>query len=383
MQSKIITPATIGILATLLFTLGARADEIKELNAYYFGNSYTGNTMPGLHPLLGSSAGKQWKVHACINPGVPIWTHTKKLMDKGKDYEAFVQAAPQTDAIVMLIFAGPGLERKVTEVYQGAVKFDQPTDIGDINACTYIICEYLKHNSKGRAYIYTAWPGIPEARDFRKRVQDESRKAMLNEGLSREEILAKVKERKLTHEEMEPLRKKFDYSAGWLAKYDPAECNPGGSPNTHCREHMYRAMEGVKKNFPEMWAEGRLGMIPVGDVFLELDKKMRAGQVPGIVNVGEFSADGGHLRSGLPRYTLAATYYAALFREHPGKVDWKIFQDRANYESKKFGFYVHQPDLAVHLDITPERAKVVNDTIWEVVKGHPYTQIPGREGDSR
>jgi len=86
MQSKIITPATIGILATLLFTLGARADEIKELNAYYFGNSYTGNTMPGLHPLLGSSAGKQWKVHACINPGVPIWTHTKKLMDKGKDY---------------------------------------------------------------------------------------------------------------------------------------------------------------------------------------------------------------------------------------------------------------------------------------------------------
>jgi hypothetical protein len=138
-----------------------------------------------------------------------------------------------------------------------------------------------------------------------------------------------------------------------------------------------------KKNFPEMWAEGRLGMIPVGDVFLELDKKMRAGQVPGIVNVGEFSADGGHLRSGLPRYTLAATYYAVLFREHPDKVDWRIFQDRANYDSKKFGFYVHQPDLAVHLDITPERAKAINDTIWEVVKGHPYTQIPGREGDSR
>ncbi len=43
---------------------------------------------------------------------------------------------------------------------------------------------------------------------------------------------------------------------------------------------------------------------------------------------------------------------------------------------------VHVPDfnhlshnLAVHLDITPERAKVVNDTIWEVVSGHPYTGV--------
>jgi len=136
---------------------------------------------------------------------------------------------------------------------------------------------------------------------------------------------------------------------------------------------MVAVMEGLKKSFPELWHEGRLGMIPVGDVFLELDKKMKAGEVPGIINIGEYSADGGHLRSGLPRYTLAATYYAVLFREHPGKVDWKIFQERSNYESGKFGFYVHQPDLAVHLDITPDRAAVVNDTIWSVVKDHPYT----------
>jgi len=140
---------------------------------------------------------------------------------------------------------------------------------------------------------------------------------------------------------------------------------------------MVAVMEGVKKNFPDLWKEGRLGMIPVGDVFLELDKKMRGREVPGIVNIGEYSADGGHLRSGLPRYTLAATYYAVLFREHPDNLDWKIFQDRSNYDSGKYGFYVHQPDLAVHLDITPERAKVVNETIWEVLSEHPYTHQRG------
>jgi hypothetical protein len=184
-------------------------------------------------------------------------------------------------------------------------------------------------------------------------------------------VMKRIKIRKPNHEEMEPLRKSFDYAAHWLKEYDPA--NPDG--NTHCRAHMFAVMEGLKKDFPDLWKEGRLGMIPVGDVFLELDKKMRAGQIPGIVNVGEFSADGGHLRSGLPRYTLAATYYAVLFREHPGAVDWKIFQERSNYDSGKFGFYVHQPDLAVHVDITPQRAKVVNDTIWEVVSEHPYTGV--------
>ena len=70
------------------------------------------------------------------------------------------------------------------------------------------------------------------------------------------------------------------------------------------------------------------------------------------------------------------TYYAVLFRDHPENVDWKVFQDRSNYDSGKYGFYVHQPDLAVHLDITPERAKAVNDTIWEVVLKHPYTAVP-------
>jgi hypothetical protein len=258
--------------------------------------------------------------------------------------------------------------------------------------------------------------------------------------------MATIKKIKPNHEQMEPLRKSFDYPSQWLNEgYVPnfpketkdrlqryrgllnrshrprapevtlstlAEAGetdnatvrtdlkmvgwgdkpiePGGlekklnaflnaATRTHCRQHMWAAMDGLIETFPRLWKQGRLGMVPVGDVFLELDKKMRAGEVPGMVNIGEYSADGGHLRSGLPRYTLAATYYAVLFREHPNNVDWKIFQDRSNYDSGKYGFYVHQPDLAVHLDITPERARVVNNTIWQVVSDHPY--VPMAYGD--
>jgi len=83
------------------------------------GNSFTGNTMPGLHPLLGESAGKKWTVEASIAPGIPIWAHMKKQMDRGPDYEKFQKAGPETDAIVMLIFGGDGLSSIVTEKWQG------------------------------------------------------------------------------------------------------------------------------------------------------------------------------------------------------------------------------------------------------------------------
>jgi hypothetical protein len=418
------------------------ADEIKCLRTFYFGNSFTGNTMPGLHPQLGESSGKKWTVDASIAPGIPIWAHMKKQMDKGPDYEKFQRIGPQTDAIVMLIFGGDGLSNFVREKWQGKVKFDQPTDIGDIAACSYLIREFLKLNPDGRAYIYTAWPGIPGVKELRARIQEEAIQSAMRPGESRRDVMKRIKKRKPNHEEMEPLRKSFDYASQWLnqgyvanfpkatkdrlQKYrgllnrsrrprtpkvalanlaDAAETHEAivradlklvgwidesiepnaleakidsfltAATRTHCRQHMWAVMDGLIDTFPELWKKGRLGMVPVGDVFLELDKKMRAGEVSGIVNVGEFSADGGHLRSGLPRYTLAATYYAVLFRDHPGNVDWKIFQGRSNYDSGKYGFYVHQPDLAVHLDITPERAKAVSETIWEVVSKHPYAAL--------
>jgi hypothetical protein len=33
--------------------------------------------------------------------------------------------------------------------------------------------------------------------------------------------------------------------------------------------------------------------------------------------------------------------------------------------------------FGTHLDITEERAKVINDTLWEVVGQHPYTHVTG------
>jgi hypothetical protein len=426
------------------------AEEMRQVNAYYFGNSFLENSMPGLHGALGKSAGKEWNVTASIYAGIPIWCHMNYLTVKPRldDLNKFNAAAPKCDTIVMLIYGGHGLSH-VSKGYWG-MEFPQPTDIGDINACATIIDMFLKHNPNGRAFIYTAWPGIPEAASFRKRVKDEVAAGARAQGLSREETLKLVKERKPTHAEMEPIRQRFDYAEEWmtgdyipesatveqrdrLQKYATAlrlnpKTNPKPSttiaglaeatgiaeatvaadlsavriaekdltaadiatrvgqyvnewPHTHSRAHMWAVMEGLKKRYPAMWQEGRLGIIPHGDVFLALDKKMRAGQVPGVVNVGEYSTDGGHIRAGLPRYTLAATCYAVLFRDNPNHLDWKLMADRDDYVkdekglNKVGGVYTHIPDLGEVLEITPERAKAVNDTIWEFVQNHPYTQV--------
>lgn len=342
-------------VAGVLVATPGRADEIKSVKSFYYGNSFTGNTMPGLHPELVKGTDRQWQVGAAIAAGVPIWSHMKDVMDKSAPAMKGIEG--DYDAVVVQVFAGEGLEKVVTEMWQGKIKFGQPTDVGDIAAVTYIAKAFLAAHPAARAYVYTSWPGIP--------VEE-----LATEGGATLKAGEKFNKAGLSEEQMEVFRKKFDYEKAWLADYDPA--NPKGK--THTRAHMYAVMEGVKKNLPDLWSEGRLGMIPVGDVFLAIDKKMRSGAVPGLENIGQYYSNG-HLRAGLPRYTLAATFYAVLFRDHPQRLKYQMYDDIGNFAAGKFGYYVHQPDLGQKVDITPERAKIVNDTIWEVVTHHPHTGV--------
>ena len=139
---------------------------------------------------------------------------------------------------------------------------------------------------------------------------------------------------------------------------------------THCRQHMWAVMDGLIKKVPGT-VERRTAWHGAGAVtcFSNWTRKCVLAKcrawstsvnTPPTADTCAAVCRGTRWRPPTTRCCSAST---------PGKVDWKIFQERSNYDSGKFGFYVHQPDLAVHLDITPERAKVVNDTIWEVVSG--------------
>jgi hypothetical protein len=129
---------------------------------------------------------------------------------------------------------------------------------------------------------------------------------------------------------MTPLMREFNFAEEWLAKYERVEVPPWGSKHTHSRDYVWQLMDLLKAKYPKLWREKRLVLIPNGDVFLALDKKLRAGEMPGVENVGFFSRDGGHVRAGLPRYTLAATCFAVMFREHPKALDYTIYNDLEN-----------------------------------------------------
>jgi hypothetical protein len=55
-----------------------------------------------------------------------------------------------------------------------------------------------------------------------------------------------------------------------------------------------------------------------------------------------------------------------MFRQRPEALDWSIYNDPEHYTNENitqldFGGYIHQSDLGVLLEITPERVQIVND----------------------
>jgi hypothetical protein len=319
------------------------------------------------------------KVQTQLGPGWQIWMHVDTFY-KNPERAKKTLAEGDWNAVVIQHFgAHPLLKDNVRKtVFHNQQPFPEPRDVSDLASAAAIVDVFLsQHPDRGRVFLYNSWPGIDGVGDFMKRVREETEKSLAAHGLPREDVLKKVKERKPTLEEMLPLMRGFDYSAAWLAKYHRNDEVPFASKHFHSRDYVWKLMEELKVKYPKPWAEKRLALIPNGDVFLALDKKLRAGQMPGVENVGFFSRDGGHVRAGLPRYTLAATCFAVMFQKHPGVLDYAIYNDLENYKTEKLPQpgYVHQPDLGVLLEITPERAKLVNDTIWEVVAQHPYCAI--------
>ncbi len=361
-----------------------------KLSAIYFGNSFLGNSVPWFHPVLARSAGHEMVVEAHLGPGWQIWMHVDTFhTNPERAKESLIEG--DWDAVVIQHFgAHPLLKDNVrTSVFHNQEPFPEPRDVSDFGSACAIIDAFLsRHPDRGRVFIYNSWPGVTGAAELRTRLREETRQLLEARGLPREQVLQKIKERKPTLAEMTPLMRRYNFESEWLADYEPDPQTPHASKHSHSRDYVWQLMELLKAKYPKLWAHERLALIPHGDVLLALDKQMRAGRVPGIENIGFFSRDGGHVRAGLPRYTLGATCFAVMFRRHPQALDWSIYNDLENYRTEnvvklpghKGSAYVHQPDLGELLEITPERARVVNETIWEVVPQHPYTGMGTQAG---
>ena len=363
--TRVVLPGRLAPLLTCALILLAAQPAVSQttkppsrVRVYYFGNSLTGNTMPVFHPELGRSAGKQWIMARSQGAG---WQLLQHLHTKGPAKHRAAIAGGEWDAIVLQPFGARLFNEKVSTMY-GKLNFDPPIDVGDLHCSVEIFKLLLKGSRKGRLLIYSDWCPINMA-------------AM---GFDRKDAQLKKLAGDLTfapqwHQVMQPYRLNFSYEKTWLSKYDP-NADPPWTRKTATRDHDYQLMEALKKQLPEAWKQQRLQMIPTGDVWLALDRKARAGNIPGVRNIADYYTNNVHIRSGLPRYTAAAVFYACIFRDHPGNLDWKVYNDRSKYMNTN-RWICCEKDLGVHLEITPELARIINDTIWEVVTDHPYTGI--------
>jgi hypothetical protein len=346
-------------LACLLGLSGfaiAAEGAVERLRVYYFGNSLTGNTMPPFHPELGKSAGREWVVERSQGAGWQAWQHV--YLDRAKPHRETL-AAGGFDAIVVQPFGGPAFHETVNQMW-GKVHFEKPTDVGDLHCTAELIRLLLQGNPNGRAIIYSDWPGM-------KVTVPKEQKALSKD----------LKTAAEWHDIMQPFRKAFDYEAVWLQEYD-AEAEKAKKPwhrHNATRDHDVQLMEGLKRLFPKLCQQGRLNLLPAGDVFLAIDRAAREGTLPGVQRIGDFYTNGVHIRSGLPRYTVAAVFYTVLFRDKPHHLDWRIYNDRSTYLNKPNRWICCEKDLGVHLDITRARARAVNDIVWDVVANHPYAGL--------
>lgn len=346
-------------LLTLLLGFSLSVEGGDRLRIFYFGNSLTANTMPNWHEDLGKSDGKEWIAHAWLGAGWQLWQHREGLRQGGVELDASSQGdltldpaftgsrshhvkaflRDEWDAIVLQAFS-PYLELVTTQMW-GQVNFEVPTDCGDVQSADDLIALFLRMNPDGRVYIYQVWPPMQrgEGRD----------------GLRGAEF---------------PRRDQFDFGRQWLQEYTGGD-KPWtiGVSQHRTRDFNEKLFKALIDRYPGLWKEGRLRMIPAGDVYFELDQAIRRGRIPGIDSITDFYTDIQHQRAGLARYTGAAIFYACLFGEHPGPLDWRIYNHADAYGPDPYH------DAGALLDITAERAAAVNEVIWKTVTHHPYTGL--------
>jgi len=353
-----------------------------SVRAFYFGNSLTQSSQPTFHQELAETTGNQWTNRAFLGAGWQSWQHRNELFRAiGRPLGDSVQSlaargdltidlepgatpsfhlrpylSEDWDAIVIQIF-GSSLNQTTTEMW--GQNFDQAINIGDVVAASDIIHHFLKKNPQGKVFIYTVWPPMEAGTVPPDDQLPDWAKAM------------EAKRGKVRNAEF-PDRTGFDYAKQWTAPYMGDHEKPWTLADyTHWRTRDYsnQVFDGIKANFPELWKAGRLHRLPGGELFFRLNEKMKAGEFPGIDSITDFYTDVQHIRAGAANYSIAALFYTGLFRERPDQLNWSIYNEQSRYGEDA------NHDFGEVLEITPERAQIIHDTVWELLHEHPDANL--------
>ncbi|QEH32242.1 hypothetical protein OJF2_07110 [Aquisphaera giovannonii] len=276
-------------------------EDVKSARAYFVGNSVTDTIRYGSLAKLAESRGRTLTWGRDMIPGSPLswlWDHPAD----GFRQEPF------------------GLYPTALGEYSWDVLSLEPFDRhldgkdGDLAAAGRFIDLALRRSPDVQVYIYSRWPRRDEGKDG---------------SLS------------------------LDYRAKWLRKYT------GGWDGTEeTRDYFERVVAGLREAYRGKAKPALL--VPVGDVLLELDARMKAGKVPGHSDIAQIYVDGIHFNN-VGSYVVGLTYYATIFRDDP--------------RGLPAGPYNEDLDPAKGRKIDEALAGAIQEAVWSVVSTHPLAGV--------
>lgn len=362
------------LFALIICAAPAQADENqtppgKQLRVYHIGNSLTRNIPLERLQQLFASAGGRYEYGMQLGGGLRLHQHLVKRNHSGPpgsgNYNTVEPYGEYDHALKNFEFDALVLQPYLEELDAESESFAKWPyfSAGSVQAAGAFI-DYARgktipgddrwdrqhantrHVATDRVYIYATWPRA-------------------------EAVLAHEGEK--------------TYAAYWNAKYDG-----GVQP---CREYFHQLVDQLNARHAGLSVPVR--MIPAGEVLASLDEKIRRGQLPGIE---------AFYQRNQPYYIKArgpkSPFHPDFFQRHSGVLNFYADgvhmndQPHNGDDSGTIGSYVAAltvystlaGESPVGLTVEPyemfdpetdaELIKTLQQTVWEIVAGHPHTGVP-------
>ncbi|MEI7730473.1 MAG: sugar-binding protein [Verrucomicrobiota bacterium] len=151
-------------------------------------------------------------------------------------------------------------------------------------------------------------------------------------------------------------RDKGDFDVAWTQK--GGEGTGKLSPGT--RDYYERFVQDLRRACPNLKP---FRLIPAGHAMYLLNQKIKAGQVPGFHDIREVYNDGIHLNN-VGAYIAGCSFFATIYGESPVGLPAEPYQPQSGHRGVK---------------LTPELARVIQETVWEIVATHSQTGVSAKD----
>lgn len=300
-------------MLSVLFALCAQmvqAEPAPALRVYFIGNSVTDAIDYGGLQRMAEAKGVRWTWGRHMIPGAPLswlWDHQTGFTEEpfGASQKALTEHA--WDAVVVQPFdrllEGPDGDQAVIQRYFDLAKAKNP---------------------EVKLFVYARWPRMTyQGRPFEFDPSD------FDPDKARSQI---------------DLTKVDGFAERWNRPY-----TGGWDLSNETKDYFDTLVRALRRANPAVADQIRL--VPVGHVFLELDTRMRRGQVPGFRSIFEVYSDSIHMGR-VGSYLVAGTFFGALTGRSP----------------------VGLPH-DTHGPVPPELARLAQQVTWQVLRREPLARV--------